>query len=101
MRTLSIVTLALAITATSAHAISRHNSQSLSCDTVHEIIDSEGAAIMRYQSRRIPGLPLYDRFVRNGAFCDTEKYPVAATIPAADTDSCVVYRCIDGSGVGR
>ncbi len=101
MRAITIITLIFAFTTTASHAISRHNSQSLSCDSIHAIINAEGAAIMRYQSTRNPGLTLFDRYVRNGAFCDTEKYPVAATIPAADTNRCVVYRCIDRSSVGR
>ncbi len=101
MRTILLTLTALAMSATAANAISRHNSTSLSCDRVHAIIDAEGAAIMRYQSRRNPGLTLYDRFVSNGAYCDTEKYPITVTIPAADTERCVVYRCIDRSGRGR
>ncbi|MEX0344048.1 MAG: hypothetical protein AB3N20_03930 [Rhizobiaceae bacterium] len=101
MRKLLVTMCVITLTSTASHAISRHNSQSLSCDSIHAIIEAEGAAIMRYQSRRNPGLTLFDRYVRNGAFCDTEKYPVAASIPAADTDRCVVYRCIDRSSVGR
>ncbi len=89
--------LALTVSATAAQAISRHNSTSLSCQRIQSIIQEEGAAIMRYQSTRNPSLRLYDRYVSNGAFCDTEKYPVRATIPAADTNQCIVFRCVDRS----
>ena len=101
MRKLVTTALVLIISTSSSYAISRHNSQSLSCDSVHAIIDREGAAIMRYQSRRNPGLTLFDRFVSNAAFCDTEKYPVPATIPTADTNRCEVFRCVDRSSTTR
>ena len=101
MRISIVLLAALLLSATAANAISRHISTSLTCDRVQAIIRAEGAAIMRYQSRRNPGLTLYDRHVSNGAYCDTEKYPIATTIPTADTERCVVYRCVDRSGRGR
>lgn len=101
MQKLIATTLTLAISASAAHAISRHNSTSLTCDRIHAIIEAEGAAIMRYKSRKNPGLTLYDRYVSNGSFCDTEKYPITVGIPAADTQQCIVYRCIDRSSTSR
>ncbi len=89
---LSVLALSFAMAAP-AHAISRYNSERLSCDRIHRIIDREGAAILRYQSRRNPSLTLYDRYVRHGGFCMAGEYAKYATVPAADTPACPVYRC--------
>lgn len=101
MRAIAVSALVLAMATTTASAISRHNSTSLTCDRIQSIINSEGAAIMRYKSPRNPSLTLFDRYVSNGAFCDTEKYPILATIPAADTNRCLVFRCVDRSSTSR
>ena len=78
--------------ADAAHAISRYNSTSLTCERNHQILDRENAAILRYQSKR-SGVPLYDRYVSNGTFCPSFQYQSRTTIPAADTASCPVYQC--------
>lgn len=101
MRKTIATVLVLAVTTGAANAISRHNSTSLSCDRIQSIIDAEGAAIMRYKSQRNPSLTLFDRYVSNGSFCPTEQYPILATIPAADTNRCIVYRCVDRSSTSR
>lgn len=76
-----------------AHAISRYDSQSLTCNQAQSIVDGEGAAILRYRSERNPSLPLYDRYVRNRAFCQLSEYAASDWVPTADTRSCPMLKC--------
>ena len=76
-----------------AQAISRHHSQQLSCERIHELIRAEGAAILRYTSKRVAGLPLYDRYVRHDGYCGFGQYAKAVSVPARDTPSCPVFKC--------
>jgi hypothetical protein len=93
MRSLMISILALALSAGTAQAISRYESTKLSCARIHGIINAQGAAIMRYPSTRVPGLVLYDRYVRNGTLCMVGEAATLRYIPAADTKRCPVYAC--------
>lgn len=77
-----------------AAAISRYNSERLSCAQVHAIIRNEGAAIMRYPSR-FTGNILYDRYVADSSLCVLGKYAQSTSIPTADRDHCPVYHCVD------
>ena len=56
-----------------AHAITRYNSTSMSCEEVRATIRRDGAAIMRYRSPRNPSLQLYGRYVRDDRFCQQEE----------------------------
>lgn len=76
-----------------AHAISRFSSTSMSCAEVQETIRQEGAAIMRYISKRTPGLPLYGRYVSSRQFCDIDEHTESVVIRAGDTDRCPVLEC--------
>jgi hypothetical protein len=93
MRTF-ILAACMTLVAFPAAAISRYNSESLSCARVHAIIRSEGAAIMRYPSK-FTGNILYDRYVADSRFCVSGKYAQSTTIPTADRANCPVYRCAD------
>lgn len=89
--------LALCITAVSfpALAIQRYNVQSMSCARVQAAVNSEGAAILRYRSARNPSLPLYDRYVRNGSYCDPSRYAKRSYVPTRDNNRCPVLKCSD------
>ncbi len=88
-----LLTLSFCIAAGNAWAISRHDPTGMSCAEVHATIAREGATILRYQSRRTPGLPLYDRYVADGRFCTRGEVFYPTTVPAADTGSCPVHIC--------
>ncbi len=88
-----ILAATLVVSALPAHAISRYSSTSMSCGEVRATIFGDGAAIMRYQSTRTPGLPLYGRYVRNDLFCQHDEWAKTVFIPAADTRQCPVYEC--------
>lgn len=85
--------IALSVIAGNAEAISRYTSTSMSCAEVKNTIDGDGAAIMRYQSRRGSGARLYGRFVRNGDFCSSGQRAEVSYIPSADRAQCPVYEC--------
>ena len=90
----------MALVAFPAAAISRYNSQSMSCVRVQSIIRNEGAAIMRYPSKYRPGVTLFDRYVVDERFCTSDKYAQMVTIPTADNPNCRVFRCQQRTGEG-
>lgn len=89
----SAIVLAATFSAGSAGAISRYNSPGLSCQRIHGIIASESAAILRYPSDHVKGLTLYDRYVRNENYCDSNQIAERVTIPSK-TGECPVLHCI-------
>ena len=89
-----LVILATAVLASlPAHAITRYNSTSMSCEEVKAIIRADGAALMRYRSTRNPSLQLYGRYVRDDRFCHQDERAETVFIPSADRRSCPVYEC--------
>ncbi len=93
MRTL-VIALSLLVTALPAQAISRYNSMQMSCGEAQSRIQREGAVILRYRSARDPSLPLYDRYVAHGGYCQRGEYAKLEVVPTADTRSCQVLRCM-------
>ena len=91
---IALIALCLAATALPAHAISRYNSMRLSCDEAQSRIKDEGAVILRYQSKRVQGLPLYDRYVAHGGYCQPSEYAKLEVVPTADTNRCRVLKCM-------
>lgn len=89
----ALLALVLVGIAADAQAITRYNSTSMSCAKVQATIRHDGAAIMRYMSKRNPGLPLYGRYVSSRRFCDIDEYADSVIIRAADTDRCPVLEC--------
>lgn len=83
----------LTLVAAEAQAISRYDPTRMSCDAVQSTIAQEGAVILRYQSRRTPGLRLYDRYVASQRFCELGEARARAYVPSADDRSCLVYNC--------
>jgi hypothetical protein len=83
------------LAAADASAISRYDISNMSCAKVQGLVQSQGAVILRYHSASVPGLPLYDRYVRDSGFCDPSQIAVRAGVPTADTDYCTVARCVE------
>lgn len=90
---LALAALGLMVASSEALAIERYNSGRMSCARVRATIDADGAAIVRYASKRTPGLQLYGRYVRNGGFCTAGEFAERVYIPASDTRSCPVREC--------
>ncbi|MGN6465155.1 MAG: hypothetical protein ACTHLP_06675 [Rhizobiaceae bacterium] len=94
MKTL-IVASFVVLTAFPAHAISRYNSMSMSCEGARARIASEGAVILRYRSARHPGLTLYNRYVSDARFCALGEGTAVDSVPTKDNPRCVVLMCRD------
>ena len=88
-----LATVILSVMCFPAQAINRYNISTMSCAKVQSIVASQGAAILRYPSKRNPGLILYDRYVRNSGFCEPGDYAKPASVPTADNPRCRVRHC--------
>ena len=97
MRRLAIIVPALLL-ASEASAISRYQTNSMSCARVQAALKSDGAAILRYPAPDNPSLQLYDRYVFDGRMCSQSQRAVTNWIPAADTKKCAVRKCQRVSG---
>ncbi|CAN7246191.1 hypothetical protein [Rhizobium sp. LjRoot258] len=88
-----VVVVAFVIVASPALAISRYNSLTMSCQAARAAIHNEGAVILQYPSKRVPGMTLFDRYIRNSNYCDANKYAEWTTIPTKDNPRCRVLNC--------
>jgi len=87
-----MLALGLTVIAADAHAISRYNSESMSCAKVQATLRNEGAAILRYRSAR-SGAPLYGRYVSTASQCESGQHMERRYIPTADNPRCPVREC--------
>jgi hypothetical protein len=94
MKTASIA-LFLALLAGEAHAISRYTTTGMDCAEIKAALQSEGAAILQWRSTRDPSLPIYGRYVANRRYCKLEQVADTAFVPARDTKSCLVRKCVN------
>lgn len=89
-----IVLVAMMVAAAGpALAISRYNSNALTCDGARQAIRSEGAVILRYPSKRTANMTLYDRYVRSSDFCDPHEFADRAVVETRDNARCPVLVC--------
>jgi hypothetical protein len=88
-----LLALGLCLICADAQAISRYDPTGMDCAGVQATLAREGAVILRYQSTRTPGLPLYNRYVGNGRFCERGEAFYPATVPTADRKACPVHIC--------
>lgn len=95
MRGTAIVVFGLSLVSFDALAISRYDSQNMTCNRVQAVLRSEGAAILSYRSSR--NAPLYDRYVTHGGFCPSTDVTRLASVPTSDNRSCKVLRCVEMS----
>jgi hypothetical protein len=86
------LTVLFVVVAFGASAISRYDIGSMTCDRVHAIIQSEGAAILHYRSPR-NAVALYDRYVSGRNYCRRTQYIEQVGLPTSDSASCPVYKC--------
>ena len=92
MRTILLAACFLLLAA-EAQAVSRYDPTRMSCDRVQATIARQGAVILRYQSTRVPGLPLYDRYVRHSGYCARHQSLEKVYIPS-DGGQCLVQHCV-------
>ncbi|MCP4998228.1 MAG: hypothetical protein GY933_05575 [Hyphomicrobiales bacterium] len=91
----AILTLCIVMVTFPALAINRYDVKSMSCAAVQQTVNREGAAILRWQSTRNPSLPLYNRYVKNGFYCNAGEYAKSAYVPTRDNPNCRVRECED------
>jgi hypothetical protein len=94
MKRIAIALSILLAAAADASAIARYDIGSMSCARVKGIIQSEGAAILRYRSQHNPALTLYDRFVSDGRYCQSGEIATRTGVPTADSNYCPLRKCI-------
>ena len=97
MRRLAIV-LSIIVLASEASAISRYQTNRMSCASVQAALERDGVAILRYPSPNNPSVPLYDRYVSDRRFCAANQRADLRSVPAADTSQCRVRKCVQASG---
>lgn len=76
-----------------AFAISQLQTGTASCERVQALLQSDGAAILRWRSATRPDLPRYGRFVSSSRFCTPGEGAFAAFVPTADDPTCQVFKC--------
>jgi len=95
MKATVLLAFALSLVSIEAHAISRYNSESMSCDRVQMVLRNEGAAILSYRSKS--NIPLYDRYVTNSGFCTGSDITKLYSVPTSDNPRCKVLKCYQKS----
>jgi hypothetical protein len=85
------LSLVICLSATAAVAQGRPNSLNMTCGQARQLVLSQGAVVIG------TGPNIYDRFVRDGGFCQVGEYPSAAWLTTRDNPQCVVgFRCRSG-----
>lgn len=101
MKTAILAAGLLALFVSDASAVSRYQTMRMACSDVQAVLQDEGAAILRWQSKRNPGLPLYGRYVSDSRFCNSGEVTEYATVPTADKRACAVRKCVVYEPLGR
>jgi hypothetical protein len=86
-------TICLSVLASNSFAISRYQTENKTCNQLHVILQRERAAILQWRSERT-GMPLYERIVRNMAYCPAGQITDTSSVPAAD-GSCPLPKCVE------
>jgi hypothetical protein len=84
---------AVLLAALPAQAAPRVQTMNKSCASIQSTLIQNGAAILRYPSKRKPGLTLYDRYVGDSRYCPSNEIGKWASVPARDTGTCRVIAC--------
>lgn len=92
MKRLALAAMMIAA-ASPALAISRYNAGSLTCEGARQAIRSEGAVIIRYPSKRVASMTLFDRYVRSSDYCDPHEYAERSFVRTKDNPRCPVLVC--------
>jgi hypothetical protein len=90
MRKLALTTLAFLACASGVQAQQRPLTPNLTCGQARQIVAANGAVVLG------TGTYTYDRFVRDGRFCEVNETTEPAFVPTRDAPQCLVgYRCRD------
>lgn len=93
MKRLVLAAASLMLLVGSAEAIERYNMASMSCEQIQGALQRDGKAILRSQSKKVPGLTLFNTYVADRGKCGPMQAPTNRRINAAD-GSCLVIQCV-------
>lgn len=82
-----------------AGALVRYMVQDMTCAEVQDSVSRDGIAIL-YRKASKAGVPLYDRYVADKSYCQSGQETIKESVPTADTQSCRISKCLDGSRFG-
>ncbi len=85
--------MALLLAAAPASAVSRYDTQRMSCTSIKAALKKDSPAILRFQSKQTPSVPIYNLYVGSGQDCTGVTIPRASSVPASD-GPCQVLRCV-------
>lgn len=85
--------IGLTVLSQPVHAISRYTTTSMTCATIKATVRNDGAAILRWRSSRTGNL-IYGRYVANRGYCSLNETTRVAYVPASNTKSCAVLKCV-------
>ncbi len=91
-----ILAMIVTTATTNALALERLYSADETCDQIKSVLARDGAAIIYYPSRSIPGLNLLNRFATSAEFCDSRRIQKFA-IKTSDSDICRISICLERS----
>jgi hypothetical protein len=80
-----------------AFAIERLYADSTTCAAAQQIVARDGAVILRYPSRKVPGMTLYKRYVRSQFQCDSDDQARLTSVKTADNAQCRLALCRSAS----
>lgn len=87
-----LTSLFLLATAPLVMAQPTYDPTKMTCADTRTAIARHGAVTLAYTSKRVPGLPLYKRYVANASYCDS-KLTVLSPVPTLDNPNCGVLVC--------
>jgi hypothetical protein len=89
-----VISLSLSVIAGEASTATRIETAGMTCAQIQSTLGREGIARLHYRSTRDTSLPLYGQYVASVRYCGSAELAATSTIPAADTPSCQVRRCV-------
>ncbi|MDL2399494.1 hypothetical protein [Rhizobium mayense] len=95
-----ILLAAIGLFSTNAVAMSRHDSQSLTCSAVHDEMAKDGMVVLRHPSHAHPDMMMYDRYVTNSTACIGQGAMGTVSVPTKDDPNCKVKTCVFATGKG-
>jgi hypothetical protein len=76
-----------------AKAIERLSATVATCEAVVGIVQRDGDVILRFPSKRVVGMTLYTRYVRNDRHCESNDRAVTKSVQTADQPQCELLVC--------
>jgi hypothetical protein len=97
MKHLAIATTSILLFAGSASAIERHNIETMSCQQIKTALETESPAILRYKSKKVPGMRLFNTYVGHRMHCAGGGQASVRRSVRAKDGSCTIFQCVTPS----